>query len=187
MSRHHGEMNMAPKIPKYPKIIYVKCVETGKIYKAEKVYRKMTIIKDRHNYIVYIFRGRDLHIYNKEINDKCPFKGSGKIMTFGAGKGDFLCCNYEEDIQEDCYSYFGIMPKTIEDKIRADYKGNMYPDEYNYVKDEFIYSDCNKYYTDLLDDSKYDYGNYNYNYIRVSKNEYEEYLKSRGNNANNNQ
>lgn len=100
-------------------------------------------------------------------------------MSFGAGKGDFLCCNYEEDIEEDKYSYFGIMPKTIEDKVRADYTGNMYPDQYNYAKNEFVYSDCNIYYKDLLDESKYEYGNYNYNYVRVTKKEYEEYLKWR--------
>lgn len=50
-------------IIKYPKIIYVKCIETGKIYKAEKMNKTFSIIKKEHTYDTNGFLSLALNVY----------------------------------------------------------------------------------------------------------------------------
>ena len=66
MSRVRGvSMNKAPNIIKYPKIIYVKCLETGKKKKKKKMCRNMSIVKSEHIYFNFNFFGRCFEIYDK--------------------------------------------------------------------------------------------------------------------------
>lgn len=178
MSRVRGvSMNKAPNIIKYPKIIHVKCLETGKVYKAEKMCRNMSIVKSEHIYFDLNFFGRCFEIYDKKLY-KNTNGIEGCFFSSGYVKGNFLCINYDEDIKHDVYTYFVITAKTkVTDKIRDGYNGVMRPYMYEYIDNEFIsfpFYIYEKYLPLNPIEIKH-----NYNFIRVTRNEYNLYLNSR--------
>lgn len=149
---------------KYPKIIYVKCLDTGKVYKAEKiVVCKLITISSVHH---YKFRNNILYILYNVLYNSNGFT----FYEIPYEKGMFLCNNYPEDIDYnsiDAYKYFSIISKSNDDlKVKK------------YIKDNFVYK-TGFHYPDTLDNTYKHPLYFDYNFIRVTKKEYDEYLNSR--------